>query len=295
MQTVARHHQQTSPSVGVALHQEPTVVETSCPNEKEWSVSIKSLRSLTVSLLAVAGLVVAPAAAVASTAHADTNALDNHADVHHAVDHVLSQTPSDQQSSNWSGYAETGSGYTTATVTWTVPSVSPTSGDTYGSDWVGIDGDGNSNLIQTGTEEDYVNGQAEYGAWWEILPAAETPIGSLSISPGDSVTGTVAQQSGSSWKITLTDNTTGQSFNTTQSYSGPGQSVEYIEESPEVGGSIATPADLSTATFSGATVNGSGPNLTSDDAIDLVQNGTTYYKPSAPNSSGDGFTVAYQG
>jgi hypothetical protein len=257
-------------------------------------VSITSLRSLTVALLAVTGMVVAPAAAMASTAHAD-NARNHPANVTHSVDHVLSRTPFDQQSSNWSGYAETGSGYTSATVTWTVPSALPTSGDTYGSDWVGIDGDGNSNLIQTGTEQDYVNGQAQYVAWWEILPAAETPISSMTISPGDSVTGSVAQQGGGNWLITLTDNTTGQSFNTTQSYSGPGQSVEYIEESPEVGGSIATPADLSTATFSGATVNGGSPNLTSSDAIDLVQNGTTYYKPSAPNSSGDGFTVSYQG
>ncbi|HEX3780657.1 MAG TPA: G1 family glutamic endopeptidase [Pseudonocardiaceae bacterium] len=258
-------------------------------------MSIQSLRSLTVAALAVAGLVVTPAAAMASTAHVDNNAPNSHANVSHSPDHVLSQTPFDQQSSNWSGYAETGSGYTSASVTWTVPSASQTSGDTYGSDWVGIDGDGNSDLIQTGTEEDYVGGQAEYGAWWEILPAAETPIPNMTISPGDSVTGTVAQQSGSSWKITLTDNSTGQSFNTTQDYSGPGQSVEYIEESPEVGGSIATPADLSTATFSGATVNGSSPNLSSSDAIDLVQNGTTYYKPSAPNSSGDGFTVSYEG
>jgi hypothetical protein len=263
-------------------------------------VGIKSLRSLVVSAIAVAGLVAAPAAAMASPAHSD--ATHPHTVTHSVLhrigpgtDHVISRTPFDQQSSNWSGYAKTGSGYTNASVTWNVPTAQATSSDTYGSNWVGIDGDGNSDLIQTGTEEDYVGGQAQYDAWWEILPAAETVIPNLSISPGDSMTGTVAQQSSGTWKITLTDNTSGQSFNTTQSYSGPGQSVEYIEESPEINGSIATPADLSTATFSGATVNGSSPGLASSDAIDLVQNGTTYYKPSAPNSSGDGFTVSYQG
>ena len=245
----------------------------------------KSLHSLTVVALAAGGLVVAAPAALAAPAHHIAN----------APDHILASTPFDQQSSNWAGYAKTGSGYTSASVTWTVPTASASSGDTYGSDWVGIDGDGNQDLIQTGTEEDYVGGQAQYGAWWEILPAAETPIPNMSISPGDSMTGTVAQQSGSSWKITLTDNSTGQSFNTTQDYSGPGQSVEYIEESPEVGGGIATPANLSEADFSGATVNGSSPNLSSSDAIDLVQNGTTYYVPSAPNGSGDGFSVTDQG
>lgn len=255
-------------------------------------MSIKSLRSLAVSAVAVAGMMAAPAAAVAGTAHSGANAPHRYAN---ATDHVISRTPFDQRSSNWSGYAETGSGYTSASASWTVPTAQATSGDTYGSDWVGIDGDGNSNLIQTGTEEDYVGGRAQYGAWWEILPAAETPIRNMKVSPGDSMTGSVTKESGSSWKITLTDNTTGQSFSTTQSYSGPGRSVEYIEESPEVGGSIATPAKLTTVTFSGARVNGHGPNLTSSDAIDLVQNGTTYYKPSAPNGSGDGFTVSYVG
>ncbi|HEY4019460.1 MAG TPA: G1 family glutamic endopeptidase [Pseudonocardiaceae bacterium] len=250
----------------------------------------KSLHTLTVVALAAGGLIVAAPAALASPAvHSTAHGIV------HAPDHILTSTPFAQQSSNWAGYAKTGSGFTSASVTWTVPSASASSGDTYGSDWVGIDGDGNQNLIQTGTEEDYVGGQAQYAAWWEILPAAETPIPNMSISPGDSMTGTVAKQSGSSWKITLTDNSTGQSFNTTQNYSGAGQSVEYIEESPQVGGSIATPANLSTATFSGATVNGASPGLSSSDAIDLVQNGTTYYVPSAPNGSGDGFTVADQG
>lgn len=255
-------------------------------------MSIKSLRSITVAAVAVAGMVVAPAAVMASTAHSD--ATHDHTRSHD-VDHVLYRTPFDQKSSNWSGYAETGSGYKSASVSWTVPTAQPTSGDTYGSNWVGIDGDGNSNLIQTGTEEDYTGGQAQYQAWWEILPAPETPISGMTIKPGDHITGSVAKGSGNSWKITLTDTTTGKSFNTTQSYSGPGQSVEYIQESPEVGGSVATPAKLSTSTFSDAKVNGGSPKLAGSDAIDLVQNGKLYYKPSAPNSSGDGFTVSYQG
>jgi Peptidase A4 family len=200
-----------------------------------------------------------------------------------------------QQSSNWSGYAETAGGYTNASATWTVPSVSPTSSDTYSSAWVGIDGDGNSNLIQTGTESDYSGGQAQYYAWWEILPAAETPISTLSVSPGDSITGTVAQESGSTWKITLTDNTSGQSFSTDQSYSGSGGSVEYIQEAPQINGSISQIANFSTFDFSSLTVNGGNPGLTANDQILLVQNGTTYSTPSSPNSSGDGFSVSYTG
>ncbi len=49
-------------------------------------------------------------------------------------------------------------------------------GSTYSSSWIGIDGFNNSNLIQTGTEQDYTSGGAQYCAWWEIFLAAETQI-----------------------------------------------------------------------------------------------------------------------
>jgi len=78
-----------------------------------------------------------------------------------------------QTAENWSGYALSGSTYTAVTGCWTVPTVTYTSGDTYSSDWIGIDGDNNDDLIQTGTEQDWsggVEGPAQYSAWWEILP-----------------------------------------------------------------------------------------------------------------------------
>jgi hypothetical protein len=135
-------------------------------------------------------------------------------------------------SSNWSGYAKTGSTYTRATGQWIVPSVSKTTKATYGSQWVGIDGFNNSSLIQTGTEADYYNGSAHYGAWWEILPAAETVIPSITVHPGDHMTASITKGSGSSWTITISNGS--QSFTTVQTYSGPGSSVEWIEEAPAV-------------------------------------------------------------
>jgi Peptidase A4 family len=248
-------------------------------------MAVKSLRAVALAGLA-AGLALAVVPAVASASPS------RHVN---SLDHVVGHTKSAQQSSNWSGYAETGSGFTNASATWTVPSVSASGSDTFSSAWVGIDGDGNSNLIQTGTESDYSGGQASYYAWWEILPAAETPIDSLSVSPGDSITASVAQASGSTWNISLTDNTTGRSFSTQQQYGGSGSSVEYIQEAPEINGQISQIADFSPFDFSGLTVNGGSPNLTADDEILLVQNGTTYSTPSGPNASGDGFSVSYTG
>jgi hypothetical protein len=196
-------------------------------------------------------------------------------------------------SSNWSGYAKTGS-YSSATAQWVVPSVSATRGSSYSSAWVGIDGFNNSSLIQTGTESDYYNGSAHYGAWWEILPAAETPISSLTIHPGDVMTATITKGSGSTWSITINDTSTGKSFTTSQSYSGPGTSVEWVEEAPTVGGRVATLAHYSSPdTFDPGTANGGNPGLTGADSGVMVQKRAQVSTPSAPDSDTDGFNMAY--
>ena len=69
-------------------------------------------------------------------------------------------------SSNWSGYAETSfAPYSSITGDWTVPAVTGPNGS-YSATWIGIDGFTNSSLIQTGTEQNYLNGSAQYSAWW---------------------------------------------------------------------------------------------------------------------------------
>jgi hypothetical protein len=198
-------------------------------------------------------------------------------------------------SSNWSGYAVTnGAPYTSATAQWVVPSVAATRGASYSSNWVGIDGFNNNNLIQTGTESDYYNGSAHYDAWWEILPAAETVIPSLAISPGNVMSATITKGSGTSWTITIKDNSTGQSFTTTQSYSGPGSSAEWIEEAPSIGGRVATLARYSSPdTFDPGTANGKAPGLTAADSGAMVQHRAQVSTPSNPDSEGDGFNMAY--
>jgi len=195
--------------------------------------------------------------------------------------------------SNWSGYAKSGS-YTSATASWVVPSVSSTRSASYSSAWVGIDGFTNSSLIQTGTESDWYNGKAHYNAWWEILPAAETPITSFSVRPGDVMTANIAKVSGSSWTITIKDSSNGGSFTTTQNYSGPGASVEWIEEAPTVGGRVATLAHYSSPDlFDPGTANGGSPGLTAADGGVMVQKRVQVSTPSLPDSDGDGFNMSY--
>jgi hypothetical protein len=196
-------------------------------------------------------------------------------------------------SSNWSGYAVTGSTYTSITGSWTVPAVSPSRGSTYSSSWIGIDGFNNSDLIQTGTEQDYVSGKASYYAWWEILPAAETVIAGDPVRPGDAMSASIADDGNGEWTITLSDRTAGWTFTTTQAYSGPAQSAEWIEEAPTIGGHIAKLANYGLATFDPGTVNGVDPGLTASDGGIMIQGRSQVSTPSLPDADTDGFNVEY--
>ncbi|HEX9334909.1 MAG TPA: G1 family glutamic endopeptidase [Pseudonocardiaceae bacterium] len=245
-------------------------------------MGIKTLRSVALAGLA-AGVALAflPTAAVAGTAN--------------AANHAMSHTKNAFQSTNWSGYAETGT-FTSAVGHWTVPTVSrtTTTPNRFSSQWVGIDGFNNSNLIQTGTEADFTNGSAHYLAWWEILPAAETVIPGITVHPGDSFTASVAKVSGTTWHISITNNSTGQSFSSNKTYRGAGTSAEWIEEATSVNGQIGPPAKFSTFSFTNLTSNGANPNLNTNEEILLVQNGTTFSTPSSP-SGGNSFSVRYTG
>ena len=246
-------------------------------------MGIKTLRSVAVAGLAASAMFAfLPAAAATGTSNAGA--------------HVIGHAKNASQSSNWSGYAETGS-FTTAVGHWTVPTVSRTSNtpNRFSSQWVGIDGFNNANLIQTGTEADFSNGSARYLVWWEILPAAETVIPSVSAHPGDSFTASVTKVSGTTWRISIANNTTGQSFSINRTYRGAGTSAEWIEEATSVNGQIGPPAKFSTFSFTNLTSNGANPNLNTNEEILLVQNGTTFSTPSAPNSSHNGFSVTYTG
>jgi Peptidase A4 family len=180
---------------------------------------------------------------------------------------------------------------------WTVTTAAASRKATYSSEWVGIDGYSNSSLIQTGTESDYYNGSAHYYAWWEILPAGETLIPSISAHPGDEMTASIKHGTGSSWTITITDTTTGKSFTTTQTYTGPQTSAEWIEEAPTVGGRVATLANYGLASFDPGTVNVNGvnlnPGLAASEGGVMVQKGIQVSTPSNPDGDTDGFNAAY--
>ena len=201
------------------------------------------------------------------------------------------------RSLNWSGYALEGGPFTSVTGTFNVPDLTNLSGSVTTSEWVGIDGhtQGNQDLIQAGVAEDYGrfgNGVQVY-AWWEILPAAETPIDSLDVSPGDSMTVTIAQLSAGQWSIQLVNNTSGGTFSITQPYTGRGLSAEWVVEAPTSGRSsqILTLGQYTPAvTFTRIGWAGSAKKFV---PITMQQQGVSVSTPSPLSADQSSFSVAY--
>jgi Peptidase A4 family len=200
------------------------------------------------------------------------------------------------QSTNWSGYADTGLTYTQVKGTWKVPTVKTQSGNKYASDWVGIGGFMDGTLIQAGTSEQIQGGVISYNAWTEIIPAPEVPIPNFTVHPGDSMTVTVKKVSGADkWSITVKDTTEGESFTKGFTYASSQASAEWIHEAPTVGGSQSVLALTNNVTFTAGTVNGS-TKIASGGTPNSIQMVTSASKPEATPSllstKGDAFAVA---
>ncbi|PWI41876.1 G1 family glutamic endopeptidase [Streptomyces sp. ICBB 8177] len=175
-------------------------------------------------------------------------------------------------SGNWSGYAATGSNGSDTSVSssWVQPSITCGDQDTYSSYWVGLDGYNNSALEQTGTEADCIGGQAEYGAWWEVLPASESPY-SVTVAPGDQLTATVTDNGDGTFTMTLADSTQGWTKTTRHSGSSGYQdsSAEVVAEATSVGGQIAQLSNFGEVDFTGSTANGQSLDSTSPTEITM--------------------------
>ena len=99
------------------------------------------------------------------------------------VHHVSGLT--NVQSSNWSGYADTGSSFSKVTASWTEPSATCSSRtESLAAFWVGIDGYSSSSVEQDGTLIECYQRHAYQYTWWEMYPTnaiqvVGSPSGSL--------------------------------------------------------------------------------------------------------------------
>src|SRR5262245_30373652 len=167
-------------------------------------------------------------------------------------------------STNWSGYAaETNlnspaaNAVTRVSGSWKVPTVTGKT-TAYSSVWVGIDGYSSGSVEQIGTEQDTTtSGATRYYAWWEMYPNPSVRITTMTISPGDAISASVAYDAGA-FTLQMTDNTTGESFSTTQTATAQRSSAEWIVEAPSSFFGVLPLANFGTATLSKAqaTING---------------------------------------
>jgi Peptidase A4 family len=209
-------------------------------------------------------------------------------------------------STNWSGYATSGTTFTDVKGTWVAPAVTCSTGQSgYAAFWVGLGGfEGSTGgLEQIGTESDCEAGHPVYAAWFEFLPAPSTPI-TMTVSAGDTIAAEVAAD-GSLVTLTLTDVTTGATFATQDT---PREldvsSAEWIAEAPsqcDRTGCVSLPlANFATAEFSGSSTTANGHTGTISDAAWTatgIQLDGTFGSavPSALSTDGTSFSVAWQG
>jgi hypothetical protein len=163
---------------------------------------------------------------------------------------------------NWAGYIVASdiqnpqASVTSVSASWTVPTVKISSQDTFSAVWIGIGGYFDDTLIQTGTEQDSIQGQSEYSAWLELLPQNALTIDSITISPGDQITASIqlVDANTDQWSIYMKDLTKNQEYTARFFYASSQLSAEWIVERPDITsrrlrGTLASLADVGTVKF----------------------------------------------
>jgi hypothetical protein len=203
------------------------------------------------------------------------------------------------QSGNWSGYADTGSGFSTVTGKWTEPSATCSSTESLAAFWVGIDGYSSDSVEQDGTLIECYGGAAYYYTWWEMYPSNAIQVVGSTLRAGDSITASVVR-SGSSYTLKVTDSSrSGDSFSTTQSCSCANSSAEWIAEAPSGSSGVEPLSHFSTFSLSSATVattskSGTISSFTDDEITMVDSSGNVEAQPGALNSSGNAFSVTWK-
>ncbi len=196
-------------------------------------------------------------------------------------------------STNWSGYAVTGSRFTSVSASWTEPTAK-CSGTAYSSFWVGLDGDTSNTVEQTGTDADCSGSTPQYYAWYEMYPKFPVNLRGT-VRPGDHLSASVTTDGSGRFTLTITDSTQGWT-NTTNARlkSAKLASAEVIAEAPSSSGGVLPLANFGTVSFSGAKANGSlltssTPHL---DPITMQSGSTVKAQPSS--ISNGAFSVAWK-
>jgi uncharacterized membrane protein (DUF485 family) len=181
--------------------------------------------------------------------------------------HFLGGTAAQNLSSlDWAGYIITSDFanpkpvVTSVSGSWIVPEITASQQDAFSATWIGIGGQSDQTLIQIGTEQDSIDGQPAYSAWYEALPDYSIVISEMTISTGDKITASVSltDSVNSMWLVSIEDESTGQRFEKNILYESSKLSAEWIVERPTINNVVGSLAQFSNVTFTSlkATVNG---------------------------------------
>jgi hypothetical protein len=265
------------------------------------------MRPRLIAMLAVVAWLLAELSPVASAraVHVQRPAQHHHTLVPTSPGLRLPARAAAVSSLNWSGYADVapaGSHITSVTGNWTVPAVQLVPPG-FSASWTGIGGYNTQDLIQAGTTQDALPiGGPQYYAWYEILPAAETPISgctgdaNCTVRPGDAVSVTIDSLGGTQWHISMAD--AGHwTWALTLAYASTESSAEWILEAPSL---IAFPtllANVGTNTFdpgNSFAIDGATKNIAQGNPVSIqlsVLGLLTEASPSPLDSDGDGFNA----
>jgi hypothetical protein len=224
--------------------------------------------------------------------------------------HVFLRSPIGQNiaSSDWSGYVVLSDSTNPQPImknisgSWVVPTVKASQKDAFSAVWIGIGGQLDDTLIQTGTEHDSVDGQAVYSAWYELLPYYSVTIDIINVSAGDEITASIALTDSAinEWLLQISDVTSGESFSKNFFYDSSRLSAEWIVERPIVNNTLSTLADFESVTFTDLKVS---TDTDTGSIIDFSFSRVAMYDRqnrqlvtvSSLDSKGSSFTVDYIG
>jgi hypothetical protein len=193
-------------------------------------------------------------------------------------------------STNWSGYAVTGSTgkFTSVSSSWKEPTATCSgSGDKYAAFWVGLDGYSSDSVEQTGTDSDCAGKTPDYYGWYEMYPANPVYF-TNTVEPGNSFTASVTFSGTETYKLVLKDVTRGWTQTITKNESGLARSsAEVITEAPSSETGVLPLANFGTVSYTAADANGSSMAGQSPTSITMVNSsGADKDSTSSISSSG---------
>jgi hypothetical protein len=139
-------------------------------------------------------------------------------------------------STNWAGFAVSGTTFSTVSGSWVQPKATCTGSTTSAAFWVGLGGNStvSNSLEQIGTSSDCsATGTASYSVWYELVPAGSVPV-KLKVYAGNKLSASV-KVNGTKVTVQIQNLTRKTSFTKVLTMAAPDvSSAEWIAEAPSV-------------------------------------------------------------